>query len=265
MRTKRLAILLSIFALIIVIVVLSSTVFSLSKVELSFLEVPTKYSINDSKEIIDSGKFDYKKSIFLVNKTKHVNRIEEKFPNIKVIGIETRFPNRLVVQVVERQEFLALYNNDDGAVEQKYYVVDGDMKILRIVNNKSAVANVAKCKVSQDLANYQNGDFVAFDAETTILSELASAFWRCGYSEKEMNALVKSVRVDTKNNELNISTYCKFYYDIKSPQEKLAQKLFAGNDAVFGERGVGEDFIGEILVYESVTDGKIYANAILNG
>ena len=261
MKTKRLVILLSIFALILVIVILSSTVFSLSKVEVSFLEVPTKYSINDSDAIIESGNFNFKQSIFLVNKTKHTENIEEQFPNLKVVGIETCFPNRLVIQVVERQEFLALYNLDI----EKYYVVDSEMKVLRIVNTTSAITNVARFLVTQDLSNYQNGDFIASDSETTILKELASAFWRCGYSEKEMNALVKSVYVDTKNNELNIATYCKFYYNIKAPQTKLAQKLYAGNDAVFGERGVGEDFVGEIFVYESVKEGKIYANAILNG
>jgi len=119
--------------------------------------------------------------------------------------------------------------------------------------------------LTQDLANYQNGDFIALDNETTILKELCSSFWRCGYSEKEMNALVKNVYVDLPNNELEISTYCKFRFSIKTPQEKLAQKLFAGNNAVFGNSGVGEDFVGKILVYENTKESKIYANAILNG
>lgn len=261
MKTKRLVILLSIFALLILIVILSSTLFSLSKVELAFLEVPTNYTIKNSQDIIDSGDFNYNRSIFLVNKDAHSAKIEAQFPNLKVVNIETKFPNKLVVQVVERQEFLALYQFDID----KYYVVDGDMKILRIVDNALAVSGIAQCMVTQDLQNYKVGDFIAYDKETTILSELASAFWRCGYSEKEMNALVKSVYVDNVNKELTISTYCKFRFTIKAPETKLAEKLFAGNNAVFGDKGVGEDFVGEILVYENSKEHKIYANAILNG
>ena len=261
MKTKRLVILLSIFALIIMIVVLSSTVFSLSRVDVSFVEVPTNFSIQDANAIIESGDFDYGSSIFLVNKNKHTEKIESEFPNLKVVNIETRFPNRLMIQVVERQEYLALYNTNQNI----YYVVDGDMKILRVVDNLDAVSNVAKCIITQDLQNYENGDFIALDNETTILNDLCSAFWRCGYSEKEMNALVKSVYYDNVNNEIVISTYCKYWFTIKAPKEKLAEKLFAGNNAVFGDDGVGEDFVGEILVYESVQEGKIYANAILNG
>ena len=138
------------------------------------------------------------------------------------------------------------------------------MKVLRIVENETAIGNVARCMVTQELSDYNYGEFIASDKETAILSELSSAFWQCGYSEKEMNALVKSVYVDSINNELNISTYCKFRFNIKKPDTKLAQKLFAGNNAVFGDKGVGEDFVGEILIYENLKEGKIYANAILN-
>lgn len=261
MKTKRLVLLLSIFALIVMIVILSSTVFSLSKVEVAFLEVPTKYSTEMNAEIIKSGDFKKGQSIFLVKKKTHITKIEQQYPNLKVVGIETCFPNRLVIQVVERQEFLALYNHS----VEKYYVVDSDMKVLRIVENLTALGNVARCMITQDLSNYNYGEFIASDRVTEILTKLADAFWRCGYSEKEMNAFVKSVYVDTVNNELNISTYCKFRFNIKKPDTKLAQKLFAGNNAVFGEKGVGEDFVGEILVYENIKEGKIYANAVLNG
>ncbi len=261
MKTKRLVILLSIFALIIMIVVLSSTVFSLSKVQVSFVEVPTNYSIADEQAIIDSGKFDYGTSIFLVNKSSHIDKIEAQFPNLMVVNIETIFPNKLMIQVVERQEFLALYNSGQST----YYVVDGDMKVLRVVDNASAVSNVAKCMVTQDLQNYEHGDFVALDNETTLLSQLCSAFWQCEYSEKELNSLVRSVYFDSVNNELIISTYCRFWFTIKNPYTRLPEKLYAGNDAVFGAQGVGEDFVGEILVYENAQNNSIDVNAILNG
>ena len=142
MKTKRLVILLSIFALLIVIVVLSSTLFSLSKVEVAFMEVPTNFSISNSQEIIDSGEFNFNQSIFLVNKSKHTANIESKFPKLKVISIETKFPNKLVIQVVERQEFLALYNFEND----NYFVVDGDMKVLRIAD-ELAVTGIAKLDV----------------------------------------------------------------------------------------------------------------------
>lgn len=260
MRKKSMAIMISLFALIILVVILSSTIFSLSKVELSFAEIPTTYSSKDSEDIIKSGKFKYGKSIFLVSKKQHIQNIEESYPRLRVLNIETRFPNKLVVSVIERQDFLALYN----VGVDKYYIVDGQMKILRIVNDEASVGTVTKCMVTQNLNAYTFGEFIKYDNEINILASLQDAFWRCGYSEKQANQWVKSVYVDTLKDEIVISSYCKFRITIKAPTEKLAEKLFAGSGTVFNDNGVGEDFVGNILVYENKSEQKIYANAILN-
>ncbi len=260
MRKKSLAVMLSLFVLIILVVVLSSTIFSLSKVELSFAEIPTTYSSKDSEAIIESGKFKLGKSVFLVSKQQHIKNIEESYPRLRVLNIETRFPNKLVVSVVERQDFLALYNSGS----EKYYIVDGQMKVLRVVNDEASVGTVTKCMVAQKLDSYTFGDFVNFDNQINVLAKLQDAFWRCGYSEKQANQWVKSVYMDTVKDEIIINSYCKFRITIKSPTDKLAEKLFAGSCTIFNDDGVGEDFVGNILVYENKSEQKIYANAILN-
>lgn len=261
MRKKSLAIMLSLFALIILVVILSSTIFSLSKVELSFAEIPTTYSSKDSENILKSGKFKHGQSIFLVSKKQHIKNIEENYPRLRVLNIETRFPNKLVVTAIERQDFLALYNSG----VEKYYIVDGQMKVLRVVEDVASIGTVSKCLVTQNLSSYTFGDFIKYDNEIRVLSTLQEAFWRCGYSEKQANQWVKSVYVDTTKDELTINSYCKFRITIKSPSEKLAEKMFAGSSTVFNNDGVGEDFVGNILVYENKSEQKIYANAILNG
>ncbi len=260
MRKRSLTIMFSLFALIILVVVLSSTIFSLSKVELSFAEIPTLYSSKDSEEILNSGKFKQGQSIFLVSKKQHIKNIEENYPRLRVLNVETRFPNKLVVTVIERQDFLALYNSG----VDKYYIVDGQMKVLRIVNDSASIGTISKCLVTQNLSSYTFGDFIKYDNEIKILASLQEAFWRCGYSEKQANQWVKSVYVDSLKNELIINSYCKFRMTIKSPTDKVSEKLFAGCATIFNDDGVGEDFVGNILVYENKNEQKIYANAILN-
>lgn len=84
MKNKRLIIFLSIFVFLAVIVVLSSTVFSLRSVAVEFAPDPFEQSQNadepkevaNANEIIESANFRYGESIFFVSKKTY--RSEER-------------------------------------------------------------------------------------------------------------------------------------------------------------------------------------------
>ena len=76
--SKRLLIILSVLAIIILLVVLNSTVFTLKKVEVNFYNTQdqliednntlTHFNEESIDDIIDSAKFKFGKTIFLIKK-----------------------------------------------------------------------------------------------------------------------------------------------------------------------------------------------------
>ena len=64
-----------ILAVIVLIVILSFTVFSLKSVEVDFRTNKVYITATD-EEIIESGEFDYGGSVFFKNKDKYIDKIE---------------------------------------------------------------------------------------------------------------------------------------------------------------------------------------------
>ncbi len=135
MKNKSLIIILSILAFIVLVVVLSSTVFCLNSVKVNFLSNTINLT-NQEQTIIDSGNFTYKKSIFFLNKEKFKENIEINNPYAKVVSIETIFPNKLVVNVVERNELFVVKNYDSSTSSFKNYaILDNELKVLKVEND----------------------------------------------------------------------------------------------------------------------------------
>lgn len=128
MKNKSLVISLSILAFIVLIVVLSSTIFCLKSVELNFMSNTINLT-NKQKEIIETTEFKYNSSIFFLNKKSYKDKIESDYPYIKVINIETVFPNKLVVNAVERNELFIVKSYEDNSFKN-YLVLDDELKIL---------------------------------------------------------------------------------------------------------------------------------------
>ena len=122
---KRLIVLISFFAFIVLIIVLSSTVFSLRTVQVNFLST-TNYLENEI-DIISSANFSYGESIFFIDREVYTNEIEQNNPYIKVVSLEVVFPNRLIIHAVERNEMYAFKLSDNS-----YAITDDELKVLSI-------------------------------------------------------------------------------------------------------------------------------------
>ncbi len=135
MKSKRMIILISIAVLLVTIIVLSSTVFCLRKIDLTFYDKDdvqitdmTKlehYSTDDFDDIIANGEFKKGSSIFLINKSKYMDKLESNNPYLKVISLQIKFPNRIVIKAVERQEMYYVVSGEE------YVVLDTELKVLR--------------------------------------------------------------------------------------------------------------------------------------
>lgn len=128
MKNKSLIISLSILAFIVLIVVLSSTIFCLKSVEINF--VSNTINLTDKQsEIIETTDFKYNQSIFFVNKENYKKQIEQNYPYIKVVNIETVFPNKLIVNALERNELFVIKTYEENSFKN-YLVLDDELKIL---------------------------------------------------------------------------------------------------------------------------------------
>ena len=78
--------------MIVLVVILSFTLFSLRTIELDFRTNKT-YITETDQEIIESGEIKMGGSVFFRSKNKYIEKIESKNPYIKVVNIETVFPS----------------------------------------------------------------------------------------------------------------------------------------------------------------------------
>ena len=123
---KRLVLLISLFAFIVLVVILSSAVFSLKQVEVNFLSTTSNLS-NEEADIISSGNFDYGSSVFFLDKDLYTQNLEEANPYLKVASLEVIFPNRLIIHAIERSEVYAFKLSDNT-----YAITDEQLKVLSI-------------------------------------------------------------------------------------------------------------------------------------
>ena len=129
MKQKSLIVILSVLCFIVLIVVLSSTVFCLKNVELNFYS--NTINLTDNEKIIESGNFKYNQSIFFINKEKYIKSLEENNPYLKVINLETSFPNKLIINAIERNELFIVKTYENNTFKN-YAVLDDEFKILKL-------------------------------------------------------------------------------------------------------------------------------------
>jgi len=204
LKTKRLAIILSVFAAVVLIVVLCSTVFTITNIELKFYNTPVKLNTLTKDTVAAHARFNYSESVFLASKKEYTKNIEEKLPYAKVVAIETVFPNTLRVCVIERQEVFVLKKAGG------YIVCDSDFKVLRtgagtfssVWNNPILIES--KTNVSD---SFIPGMFLSPAAMPEIdrLKDLEGAFYQHELDVPDLLALVKSVRI--AGNNLLLTTH----------------------------------------------------------
>ena len=209
MKKKRLIILLSIFAVLVLVVVLSSTVFTLKTVVVNFYDTNDKlvdditknhYFNSDEKinQIIDNAEFNYGKNIFLVNQKENKEKLEKTSPYVKVISISIEFPNRMVVKAVERQEYYAVLNSTNN-----YFICDAEFKVLRIAETKPTELIEVVASDSGTLFDFVStsadltaGDFIKFNENTNTLTTLADEMYACHFEREKMLTVCETITLE---------------------------------------------------------------------
>ena len=245
-KHKKLIIVLSVIvALLITLIVLMFTLFSLKSVEIEF-ETGNKIITNEMQSQIIS-EIDLGGTVFFKNKDEMTSKIEKKYPYVKVINIETILPNKFIIHIAERQEIYAI-----TSLNRTCYL-DNELKVLRINEGNfiSVSTNAIKLDLfglDFDLSAFSEGQF--FDIiELTInssnktinlgeqtqevLNNLLNCFQINNRTLVDLKALAKSITfgtfIDYRNGETalqaKIVDFNDFEICILCPNENLEDKV----------------------------------------
>ena len=186
MKKKWIIALSTIFAVIVLVVILSFTLFSLRTIELDFRTNKT-YITETDQEIIESGEIKMGGSVFFRSKNKYIEKIESKNPYIKVINIETVFPSKFVIHVAERQEIFAVEHND------QFYITDDEFKVLRITDSYISDQTNAMLLEGLQVAdeNYAVGQFM----DVSGYQPIYDALFENNRSLSEQITLIESINL----------------------------------------------------------------------
>ena len=245
-KHKKLIIVLSVIvALLITLIVLMFTLFSLKSVEIEF-ETGNKIITNEMQSQIIS-EIDLGGTVFFKDKDEMTSKIEKKHTYVKVINIETILPNKFIIHIAERQEIYAI-----TSLNRTCYL-DNELKVLRMNEGNfiSVSTNAIKLDLfglDFDLSAFSEGQF--FDvSELTInssnktinlgeqtqevLNNLLNCFQINNRTLVDLKALAKSITfgtfIDYRNGETalqaKIVDFNDFEICILCPNENLEDKV----------------------------------------
>lgn len=252
MKNKRLIILLSVFAFLVLIAVLSSTVFTVRKVSIEWATTKINFTASDEDVV---GNVKKGGSVFLLDKSEIKQNLEEKYPYIKVESVEIKFPNKLVVHASERQEVFSIKVKDN-----KHYILDGDCKVLRVSTDAELgdavevqVENYTFAEKNFEVSKVANIGFVG-----TVINNLSYALQSYGYESVDIKNNLGGVRIDvTGHNDLLEITMRGVTIKINKISAGLYDKIKFAVTTFETKLSTTEKEQGVLTIYES--GGKYYA------
>jgi len=228
---KLVIILSSILVAVALCFILSFTLFRVSVVEINFKNGTTLYASQEDKQaIINSGKFSYSTPVFAVNKAEIIHRLEKEHYYLKVINIETVFPNKLIVHCAEREELFTIKLGDN-----LYYICDQHLKVLRLdTSYKSEQGNAALLEGGDILdKSIKVGETLSLTNCESLIKELSNAFAFNNKTISDIRGMFKTISITyeknyyTKNTEpvLTFTTFDNFKIKITLPNNLLIEKI----------------------------------------
>ncbi len=232
MKYKRLIIILgSLFSLIVLCTILSFTLFKVNKIEFDFENSTSIFaSIEKQTEVIKSADINTKIPIFTLNKKYIKNNLESNNPYLKVINIETVFPNKLILHCAEREELFCIKSRDN-----LYFICDEELKILNIQQSYSNLQTNAVLVNDVDILNTgaSVGDFLELYSGQELIKNISSAFAHTNKTVADIKAIFKSVSLKYEDNvfvakkspTFTFTTFDNFEIEVRNANSFLNSKI----------------------------------------
>lgn len=200
------AIVLSILALILI---LFCAVFCLYRQDVVFIgERNNTVKITD-EQIIETAGFRTGRSIFSLDKDKAIENIEQTYPYLKVVQINTVSAIRIEIRVRERYEMY--YAADE--INQNYYILDEELKVLQITDFEPTGIT----KLESSLLGDANIDILGITGNTVVSDFLANTHFR-SLTDNLFVAMYNTVMIEedgvdryvTRDDIKTLVTYVQF-------------------------------------------------------
>lgn len=229
-KHKKLIIVLSVIvALLITLIVLMFTLFSLKSVEIEF-ETGNKIITNEMQNQIIS-EIDLGGTVFFKNKDEMTSKIEKKYPYVKVINIETILPNKFIIHIAERQEIYAI-----TSLNRTCYL-DNELKVLRVeeenfisVSTNAIILDLFD--LDFDLNAFSEGQF--FDVSELTINSSNKTINLGEQTQETLNNLLNCFQINNRTlvdlKALAKSITFSTYIDYRNGETALQAKIVDFND-----------------------------------
>lgn len=220
--------------------------------------------IGYSKEaIIKTAGIENGKSIFLIDKDNAIKRIEETYPDIKVVQIKTTSITEIDIQIRLRHEMF--YHK----IEKNYYILDEDLKVLRITNEDDVGFveptdlikiddGLKKISISTKICDFV-GTITQQNATRNLYIAMVSAVTKTDgtntvyFNREDVRSAIKIIKFEEFDtfNKILIETNEGVILDIEAPETDMTHKINVCYATIkkFVEEGNDKEKSGTIRIY----------------
>ena len=230
MKNKRLIVILCVLAFLTVLIVINSTLFTLQSVNINWLT--TKHELLTIKDYEITDEVDKGQSIFLIKKDEIANVLEKQYPYLRVVSIETKFPNKLVIHSAERESLYAVKLSDD-----EYAIIDERGKVLSLSNSSIFAGTDGDLGAKPIRINFESlsiniedfvvGENVGSEFIKNLLSNLSASLRQSSYIPTTSKGVFKTIDVVSQGttNEITMQTRSGLNIKIKEIEKYTTEKL----------------------------------------
>lgn len=117
-------------AVAVIVIVVCCVMFLTGSVE---VRTTNNLSLDDEtvNAIISQSGIKKGESVFAIDENAAVSAVEKANPMLKVVDIERKFPNKVLIYIAERTPIMAIAFEPQENGEELYAIVDNELKILR--------------------------------------------------------------------------------------------------------------------------------------
>ena len=190
---KRLWVILAVIASAVVLAVVLGTLFSIGGIDVNTTNDIT-LSAEQKSDIIGLSEIKKGKNIFSVDEGIAISNIEINQPTLKVISIERKFPNKVVIYVTSRTAVFSCKMKDG-----RYAILDRELKVIAFSDSENYSLTRLSGLEEENLElgqvfNYKNG----------LLAKMIKGAERCSFINQRFSTFF--TQIDVKEDVINLTT-----------------------------------------------------------
>ena len=261
MKSKKLIVFLIVLAFLTVLIVLNSTLFTLQKINVNWLT--TKYYLENVKDYNIVEKIETGESIFLIKKNEIAKTLEKEYPYLRVVSIETKFPNKIVIHSAERETMFAVCLSDN-----EYAIVDELGKVLNLSDSSIFVGSELGAKpikvylhgIPLNPQDYVVGEEIKNKNVIDLLVQISKSLRESNYIPTTSKGVFTSIDITAKgeSSEIFFKTRNGLSIVLQDAMESTTDKFLLGLERYnyFHQEGVVE---GSVIVWYNSLNEQITA------